>query len=649
MLHRPLLSIGDVARLTGIRPGTLRSWETAGLLFPVRTAAGQRRYGPEQIDRIRTIEALRRVQGYNLNAIRAHLATHKALAANTNDNQGHPDDAPTDQEPDLSVRIRALRREKELTVRELARRAGVAASFVSMIERKRAAPSATTLNALARGLGVTLANLLGSTDQAPTPVVRAGTGRVVDYLGPAIQIEQLTVGRSLIDSEVWTLAPGAQSQGAYAHRGEELIRVLDGQFEISLDGGAPIRLEVGDTIQFDSAREHQWRNPGTGATRLMWVQADPSRIDNQDRPGNAVVQAAAQATLPPDCLTAPRNGTQAHPGLTLPDSTRVYRYLDTHTAGHPTRIFLDTPAGLPDGPVHRIRGAFRAEYDHLRTTLLHEPRGHAATFGLIPVPSARADYGAIFVSSYAYLDMCGHATIGFARALDAWGLLNGRDLFTLETPAGVITVHVARADGELTATIVNVPCYRATQDMPVILDDGRTITIDVVYGGCWYALVDAEAMGERLCAERVTPLMALGAQIKTIVNDTGYDRQSRGNMGSAPPPVDSVLFHAQSDDGTATRQLVVLEANKFDRSPCGTGMSARMAQLHAQGHLSLGETYMAENILGVRFSGEIVQLIGDCNGAPGIRPSITGEAYVSGMGALVLEPGDPLPEGFLCR
>ncbi|MCA8934473.1 MAG: proline racemase family protein, partial [Rhodospirillaceae bacterium] len=554
-----------MARQTGVKPGALRAWEASGLLVPERTPSGQRRYGPEHIERIRRIDHLRKILGYNLNAIRTVLDDPHGPAGNAAAAGERPSSGP-----DLATRLRALRRERQLTVRELARRAGVAASFISMIERKRATPSATTLSLLAHSFGITLGELFGSTVGDPGPVVRAGTGRVVTDLSPAIEIEQIHVGLGLMDSEVWTLAPGAHSQGSYAHSGEELVRVLDGTFEIALDGGAPVELHTGDTIHFKSEREHWWRNPGDRAARVLWVNVEPGRLLPGARSMEPPYDQLVRACSPPDAVLEGRGPDTTQMRLSLPPGSRAYRYLDTHTAGHPTRIFLDLPGPLPAGSVRAQRDAFRNTYDRLRSRLLHEPRGQVATFGLFPVPSDAADFGAFFISSDAYLDMCGHSIIGYSRALESWGLLAGRESFTLETPAGVVTVQVERTDGDLTSTIFNVPCRIEAMDLPVALPDGRTVSVDIAYGGCLYALVGAEDLGETLEPERSTALMFLGDAV-------------RGALAAGGRQVSGVLFHAPTEDGAATRQFALLKSNTFARSPCATGMSARMAQLHARG------------------------------------------------------------------
>ena len=148
--------------------------------------------------------------------------------------------------------------------------------------------------------------------------------------------------------------------------------------------------------------------------------------------------------------------------------TRSFSVIDSHTAGHPTRVILSGLPVLKGGTVKAQRDDFRDHHDELRGLILHEPRGHAAMVGLVPVPSQHADYGAFFISSYIYLDMCGHATIGFAKTLAATGQLKaGTSGFRLETPAGLVAVDLAwDKQGELEqVTLTNVPCHLGARDV----------------------------------------------------------------------------------------------------------------------------------------------------------------------------------------
>jgi proline racemase len=326
-----------------------------------------------------------------------------------------------------------------------------------------------------------------------------------------------------------------------------------------------------------------------------------------------------------------------------------FSVVDSHTAGHPTRVVLSGIPPLPGDSVRARRDYFREHHDDLRPLLLHEPRGHAAMVGLVPVPSAVADYGAFFISSYVYLDMCGHGTIGYARTLAATGALSRETApqhFTLETPAGVVTVGLDwSADGALAGVrLRNVPSFLAAEDIAVTLDGVGEVRADLAYGGMWYLLVDAGPLGLALDGEYVTPALSLGSRLKAAFNEVLHER---GLIDPADKA--SVLFTADAPgEPAAARHLLVLEANKFDRSPCGTGTAARTAQLVHRGRLAVGGTYRAENLLGVAF-GATVAAGTQAAGRPAVIVEIAGNAHITAFSTIVRERGDPLPTGFLCR
>ena len=254
-----------------------------------------------------------------------------------------------------------------------------------------------------------------------------------------------------------------------------------------------------------------------------------------------------------------------------------FSIVDSHTAGHPTRVVLSGVPPLAGGTVAEKRDDFRRRHDALRPLLLHEPRGHAAMVGLVPVPSGVADYGAFFVSSYVYLDMCGHGTIGFAHTLAATGALTRErapEGFMLETPAGVVTVGLDwGADGGLSGVrLLNVPSYLAIEDVAVEVPGIGVVRADLAYGGMWYLLVDSRSLDLTLGPEAVAQALAIGSRLKVLFNDALH---ARGLLD--PSAMASVLFHEDADGraGPTARHLLVLEANKFDRSPCGTGTAAR--------------------------------------------------------------------------
>ncbi|MDH3659958.1 MAG: proline racemase family protein [Alphaproteobacteria bacterium] len=321
--------------------------------------------------------------------------------------------------------------------------------------------------------------------------------------------------------------------------------------------------------------------------------------------------------------------------LRLAQSVQV---IDSHTAGHPTRTILGGLPPLAGETVRERRDHFERNFDHLRPALLHEPRGHAAMVAAIVTESRDADIGAFFVSSYIYLDMCGHGTIGLAKTLVATGQIDAErhPRFTLETPAGVVTVDLRMSDGELDAvSLLNVPAYVEHPCVTIEMAGGQRIELAIAYGGCRYALVDAEWLGQNLDVDRTGTLCALGAAIKTAI------REQSGQE------IDSVLFYQDLEPGRS-RHLVVLEDNKFDRSPCGTGSSARLAQLVAEGRLGEGESWIAEGVLGTSFHLEAAAVATE-HGRQTVTARITGQAYITAFSTLVIEAGDPLAAGFLCR
>lgn len=318
-------------------------------------------------------------------------------------------------------------------------------------------------------------------------------------------------------------------------------------------------------------------------------------------------------------------------------TSRLFSIIDSHTAGHPTRTVI---SGIPPLRGHSVceqRNDFRAVHDGLRGLLLHEPRGHAAIVAAVPAPSRDADQGLFFISSYVYLDMCGHATIGYIASLAATGALppgfeqNG---MSVETPAGIVHVTGTFEAGRLTSVVLrNVPSYLACADVAVEVEGLGTVTCDIAYGGIMYALVHASQIDLPFDIEHASRWCWAGMAIKEALN------------AASSHQVGSVLFHRAIEGGA--RHLVILAGNKFDRSPCGTGTSARLAQLHARGELAIGAPYRAENILGVPFMAKVAEVAQGKDGQPGIIPEVRGMAHISAFSTLVLEADDPLSAGFL--
>jgi len=272
------LRIADVARLCGISPSTLRFWEQHGLIKPDYTETGQRVYSNENLEQVRDIQRLRVIQGLSLAAIRAmrersSTGTQGALTTskkNTVSTVGNG----------IGPQLRILRKKKGLSLREAAAQTGLAASLISTLERTSLGASAASIHKLAAFYDTTVTAL--STPQSvpqdtlKSGVVRSDEARIAPMFGPDIRIEQRAPSDAAMDCQKWTIQPGAGSEDAYSHEGEEFIYVLRGLLEITLDGHERHLLYPGDNIYFDSTRTHSWRNPGEEETVLVWVNTPPT-------------------------------------------------------------------------------------------------------------------------------------------------------------------------------------------------------------------------------------------------------------------------------------------------------------------------------------------------------------------------------------
>lgn len=269
------LGIGDVAQLTNTNPSTLRLWERHGLVQPQRSESGQRVYTAEDVQTIRTIHRLRKADGLNMSAIKRALKSARGAGSGEPARQTGNDDVTLR----LGERFRLARRRKSMSMREAAAATGLSASFISTFERTGQGGTVTSLQKLALAYGVTVTELSEDAAQlggSRSSVVRSGAARQAPQFGPGINIFELAEGLHSLDCQRWLIEPGASSDGAYAHEGEEFIHVVDGLFSISLDGGEPHELKAGDSISFNSQTPHSWRAIGDRPTVLLWINTPKS-------------------------------------------------------------------------------------------------------------------------------------------------------------------------------------------------------------------------------------------------------------------------------------------------------------------------------------------------------------------------------------
>lgn len=323
--------------------------------------------------------------------------------------------------------------------------------------------------------------------------------------------------------------------------------------------------------------------------------------------------------------------------------------IDGHTCGNPVRV-------VTGGSIPRLAGAtmferrqhFLAEYDWIRTGLMFEPRGHDMMSGAILYPPTRADcdVGVLFIETSGCLPMCGHGTIGLVTIALEHGLITPRDpdRLRLDTPAGLVEVAVAREGGHVERVrLTNVPSFLLGRGYPVEVDGLGRLDVDVAYGGNFYAIVEPQANFTDVADVQPSDLIRWSPKLRADFN-------ARHAIVHPENPALDRLTHvlwtgkARTPGGSA-RNAVFYGDKAIDRSPCGTGTSARMAQLAATGRLGDGEDFVHESIIGSTFTGRIEgrARVGNLEA---IVPSVEGWARVTGFNTIVIDDRDPFAHGF---
>jgi proline racemase len=316
----------------------------------------------------------------------------------------------------------------------------------------------------------------------------------------------------------------------------------------------------------------------------------------------------------------------------------TFEAVDSHTEGMPTRVVTAGVDPIPGATMLERKLHFEREMDDLRLLLMREPRGHSAMSGAILQPPTRedADWGVLFIEVSGCLPMCGHGTIGVATVLVETGRVEVTEPETvvrLDTPAGLVEARVAVEHGRArSVTIRNVASFLYERDRRI-----GDVVCDIAFGGNFYALVPVPSVDPGRADEYVRRGLELMAAVNEDPPVHPLDERIAGCR--------HVVFHAPGSDGAHARNATSIHPGWLDRSPCGTGTSARMAQLHARGELALGEPFVNESVIGTRFTGRLVE---ETRVGPfaAVIPEITGRAWVTGSGTYVLEADDPFPAGF---
>jgi proline racemase len=328
----------------------------------------------------------------------------------------------------------------------------------------------------------------------------------------------------------------------------------------------------------------------------------------------------------------------------------VFHAVDSHTEGMPTRVITGGVGTIPGATMAERRLHFIEHMDHLRTLLMYEPRGHAAMSGAILQPPTRpdADYGVLYIEVSGLLPMCGHGTIGVATVLVETGMVPVTEPVTtvrLDTPAGLVTAEVQVTDGAARAvTLTNVPAFCAALDSKISVPGYGTVTYDLAFGGNFYAFVELDALGLPFDRARKDDLLAAGLAIMDAINASPQRPMHPERPEIAG--VKHVYLAAPGSDARHSRHAMAIHPGWFDRSPCGTGTSARMAQLYARRQLPLGRDFVNESFIGTRFTGRLIEKT-TVGTVPAVVPTVTGRAWITGTAQYFLDPDDPFPGGFL--
>jgi len=322
--------------------------------------------------------------------------------------------------------------------------------------------------------------------------------------------------------------------------------------------------------------------------------------------------------------------------------------IDGHTAGNPVRLVAGGAPLLRGASMSARRQDFLTRFDWIRTALVLEPRGHDLMSGgfLYPPTQEDTDAGILFIETSGCLPMCGHGTIGIITFALEHGLLKPRTpgQLRMEVPAGLIDIAYQTEGNKVTAVkLTNVPAYLAAEAITITIPNLGPLTMDIAYGGNFYAIIEPQPGYAGIDSLGPAAIQTLSPLIRTLVRETIHP------IHPLDPTINGVTHILWADapktPGAAARNAVFYGDRAIDRSPCGTGTSARMAQLAAKGRLHPGDSFIHESIIGSRFTGR-VEAATTLAGLPAIIPSIEGQAFATGFNTIWIDEADPFPHGF---
>ncbi|MBG9813027.1 proline racemase family protein [Priestia endophytica] len=328
---------------------------------------------------------------------------------------------------------------------------------------------------------------------------------------------------------------------------------------------------------------------------------------------------------------------------------KVFTTIDTHTGGNPTRTLI---SGLPElvGKTMAEKMLYmQKKYDWIRKLLMNEPRGHDIMSGaLLTNPChPEADIGVIYIETGGYLPMCGHDTIGVCTALIESGLIPVHEPVTslkLDTPAGLIEVDISVENGKAReVSFCNIPAF-LLKKVSVDIEGIGHIDADIAYGGNFYAIIDAKTIGVDLVPENASTIIEKAITIRNTINEKTEIIHPQYSFIRGLTHVE--FFTEPTHEEADVKNTVIVPPGGIDRSPCGTGTSAKLAVLYSNQEIAIGEDFVHESIVGSLFKGRILETT-DVKGSEAVVTRITGSAWLMGLHQFFYNEEDPLKEGFL--
>ena len=332
--------------------------------------------------------------------------------------------------------------------------------------------------------------------------------------------------------------------------------------------------------------------------------------------------------------------------------SRTIQAIDSHTAGEATRIVVGGIPNIKGNTMPEKKQYLEDHLDHIRTAIMLEPRGHNDMFGSVMTQPCDpdADFGIIFMDGGGYLNMCGHGSIGAMTVAVETGVVPMEEPVTkvvMEAPAGIIKGDVKVENGKVqSVSIFNVPAFLYKKDQEVELPGVGKVKFDISFGGSFFAIVHASQLGLKIEPKNAAKLTDIAMELRDIINrDIEIQHPTLEHIKT----VDLVEIWDEPTNEKATyKNVVIFGQGQVDRSPCGTGTSAKLATLHARGELKEGEKFVYESILGTLFEGEIVGTtkVGEFDA---VLPKITGSAYMTGFNNFLIDEDDPVKYGFILK